>query len=213
MYEKCISLGATCTPAWQIRNYCHSAKAYPFDWLVTPFSSLIQIIENDFEKFIGPDDLQVIWDGGTVMNTRYNILHHHDFQRVSGKINSGWKASTAEVASKYEYLANRWRSLSEYDGKVLFVRHQGHLDSDFRYLRPLDEDDMRILQNALSHHFPGLDFDILFVTAGSSAARSPRLHHASVRYANEADWPNPDDRWKGATSDWARLLTDLAVKR
>ncbi|MDZ4791384.1 MAG: DUF1796 family putative cysteine peptidase [Hyphomicrobiales bacterium] len=213
MYEKCISLGATCTPAWQIRNYCHLAKAYPFDWLVTSFGSLIEVIESDFEKFVDCDDLQVIRDGGTVLNTRYNLLHHHDFQRISGKIDPGWKSSAVEVASKYEYLANRWRSLSEYEDKVLFVRHQGHLDADFKYLSPLVEDDMHILQATLSRRFPRLDFDILFVTAGSSPTESARLYHATVPYANEADWPNPDDRWKGATADWDRLLTDFAVKR
>ncbi len=47
-FSHVISLGAACAPAWQIRNFTEQETAFPFDWLVLPFNSLLEILRNDF---------------------------------------------------------------------------------------------------------------------------------------------------------------------
>lgn len=206
---KLVSLGSSCTPAWQIRTHLNQPEAYPFDWLVTPFDSLCRLLHDDFVRFIEPDGLEPFSSNTTIRNSRYNLLHHHDFKRTGRTMSANWMDDVPNVQSKYDYLIARWRALNSYSGRVIFVRHGGHLNECFNIEKRLSDDEVFTLLDALQRCFPILDFSVLFVTAASTKINHPRAMFAEMPFANEADWPNAVDRWKGATSKWEQLIRTL----
>ena len=54
-YDKLISLGGTCTPTWQLRTFSGSETLYPLDWVLTPFTFLVRVLQSDVAD---PADLQ-----------------------------------------------------------------------------------------------------------------------------------------------------------
>ncbi len=206
-YDKLISLGGTCTPTWQLRTFCGSDALYPFDWVLTPFASLLRVLENDFAGFADVGCFHLSWDQKSVYNSRYNVLHHHDFPSgAGGTIADHWRDKIPPLPRKYEFMIERWRDALDGTSSVLFVRHQGHFETEtWRCNADLSAGDMDTLCRLLEKTYPHVAFDVLFVTAGHAQAAHPRARLAQVGWG-EQDWENPSERWKGATQDWQRAL-------
>jgi hypothetical protein len=81
VFDRVISLGSNCEVTANLRRYFRLERAYPFDWWITPLASVRILLENKFEDLFNPDNLIVTEDLGSVVNKKYNLLHHHDFPR------------------------------------------------------------------------------------------------------------------------------------
>lgn len=209
MYDHVISLGATCTPAWQIRHYFKQEKAFVFDWLVTPWETVLDLIGEDFRGFVSEDNVELSSDGTTVRNRRFPVLHHHDFHRDGNLIAEDWKKDIPSVVQKYEFLANRWNEELSKRAKVLFVRHEGRLSISGKEYSRIDGNDADGLCKLIADKYPLLDFNVLFVTALSSSPTDHRAINVEIDYANDSDWPNPEDNWKGKTSGWQAVFREI----
>jgi len=165
-YHKIVSIGSNCEVTWNIRNYFGVDRAYPFDWWMTPFNSMIQLLDNQFDGLFDGRNIYVPPDRKTVVDKRYNLMYHHDFERdadglvVLDRIDR----QLPNLKQKYDLLSDRF--LKDLDGKeVLFIRNRCgndpvYLEGDYGDIQP--EQCIEICKK-LSALLPNTRFD-LFAT-------------------------------------------------
>lgn len=90
-----------------VRRHFGVEQAFPFDWWITPILAIKPLLQNGFDLGIDPDNLELTVDGKSVLNRRWQILHHHDFQRKDGLIVEDWKNHIPSVRDKYAFLFQR----------------------------------------------------------------------------------------------------------
>lgn len=92
---KIISLGTDCLPRYVLtkakilKSNEEGALSCPFDLILTPYSSLCQLIANDFKDFTNPElfDLKSGWwtvriaDWKDIVNTKYDLVFTHESEK------------------------------------------------------------------------------------------------------------------------------------
>jgi Putative papain-like cysteine peptidase (DUF1796) len=119
---RAVSLGSNCMVSYETRKYFEFDCAYPFDWWVTPAAALLDLIRHDFWGLFDGSTLQIVGDGRSVLNTRYGLLHHHDFARnEQGFVEriTEWDLGCNRL--KFAHIVDRWNALNQ---RVLFVRYE-----------------------------------------------------------------------------------------
>ena len=53
-FDHVISLGTVCYPAWVIKNAGQKKASYPFDWIFATPAMVLDILRDDFVKFLDP---------------------------------------------------------------------------------------------------------------------------------------------------------------
>lgn len=96
-----IPLGCHCGVAWWMREYNIRVSAFPFDWCITPYRALYEVINNDFADYFNKENLvpscKQYWrddlcdfytkvyhsdvDGspGAVLDKKIQMIFAHDF--------------------------------------------------------------------------------------------------------------------------------------
>lgn len=115
-----ISLGKSCSSALHLREFKLSHEAFPFDWLVTPFDSLFNLLVYDFKDFFSKNNLE---QRGTkpssipIYETKYGTLHLHDFM-IGRSIDEQYD----QIKEKYKRRIDRLRIVLNSDQFVYFIR-------------------------------------------------------------------------------------------
>lgn len=84
-YDLIFSLGEACSCTQTLRNCCLQLKSYPFDWLFgSSFSNRIDILINDFDRFLKKEDLEFYYSERSIKCDAYknkynNLVFNHDF--------------------------------------------------------------------------------------------------------------------------------------
>jgi Putative papain-like cysteine peptidase (DUF1796) len=141
-YDKVISIGSNCEVTWNIRDYFSVDRAYPFDWWMTPFNATLELLDNRFSGLFEPKNLHVPVDRKTVVDKRYNLMYHHDFERDAEGlvVLDTIDQQLAGLKKKYEFLSARF--VDDLAGKkVLFIRNRcgndpAYLDGDYGDIQP-----------------------------------------------------------------------------
>ncbi len=132
-YDHIISLGCDCRVAYNARMTFGFSRAFPFDWWVTPLSSLIRFLEDpDVEKLYAPDLLHRVCEDGhavSVENAHYQIWLHHEFPRVAGDVVEDFRSHIENPKRRTAFLLDRFLSLAHARERVLFVRYAGSADA------------------------------------------------------------------------------------
>lgn len=214
-YDHVISLGAACGTAYQIRTHFPHAKAFPLDWLITPFTSLFALIEDDFEN-LAPEEQLRFGDDGVVYNQATPLLFPHDFEKNGAIGDDQWQSSVDRANSRFSYLVNRLRDVLISSTSIAFVRHQGDnvLGSDI--IPRISSQKINQLCDLIQEKYPTLDFDLLLVSAHNNddpGVLNPRVKKFEVRYTDEEEWPENDDRWRGASKDWDAVFAGIEGAR
>jgi len=84
-FNSILSLGSHCEPSDHYRRFFGEEPSSPFDWLITPLSSLLKILEDNGNSF----GLKITpaLDDTSVECLHYGCLYHHEFEKLpSGKI-------------------------------------------------------------------------------------------------------------------------------
>ena len=83
-FDYVISAGPRCSTAWHLRRVFGRDQAYPFDWWVTPFQSLVRMLLEGQCFSLQLNDLVIVDtpNGQTVLNQRWFVQHHHDFSQL-----------------------------------------------------------------------------------------------------------------------------------
>jgi hypothetical protein len=113
-----ISLGNNCAPRTYISRELNLSKkngynTCPFDLCITPFESLYNCIETDFEYFF--DDLRLIpWEcaeNGTVKNAimnKYNMIFNHEGSSHSHLFKDGKNDDLFYTRNNFEKFKERY---------------------------------------------------------------------------------------------------------
>jgi hypothetical protein len=154
-----FSLGSNCTPAHQIRRYFNGRPSSPFDWLVTPFSSISRIFHNDGADFCL--DIAECNGGTSVFCARYGVLYHHEFRIGHGEDIAITEEKRANSRSKLLYKYDKMLSIAR-KTRTLFLRYgsgtdiSGDVDAvTSRELAALVD----VLQGKLGHS----DFEVCYI--------------------------------------------------
>ena len=129
-----VSLGYRCDVAYQIRAHFGVEAAMPFDWLVTPLTSISLMLEEGFSHMADPEWLEPFETTRRgrpfvcMTNRRYQVLMSHEFPvGADQSLAPDWRRHVPEVAAKWAHLSDRWRRTIECDAPIAFVRRGGHL--------------------------------------------------------------------------------------
>ena len=138
-----ISLGETCNVATALKDHNLRKQSLPFDWNITPFYSLLSILDDDFQDFLNPNYLVLRDDERTVINTKYGIEFAHDFPTnipdpphdnlhtehslnslcSFHPIRSNFLDYLPEVQEKYKRRIDRLYGILQGTDDVIFIRH------------------------------------------------------------------------------------------
>jgi len=204
-YE-CIGLGETCTVAAALEVFNLRNAAYPFDWIISEYRSVCNILEEDFQDFLNPDYLSIHPNFHGVIN-KYGLVFVHDFPTVgyTGELNidaplnedilhPDWINALPEIEKKYLRRIERFRHACMSNKKIFFIRHQG--------IKSVQE--ACVLRNILKKSYPNLDFILIIVGNDSS-------------FAEPWDEPNIKNYYLKQTSvwndvnEWATIFKDLGL--
>lgn len=199
-YDHIVSLGSFCMTAGQIRRRFPSAKAFPFDWLVTPTVALQDMFETDFSEIMLPENMQIVTEnaGQAVMCKRYGLMHYHDF--YDAKVDDRYvpvavRAECTKNSGKFAYLLKRLYGLT---GDVLFIRVETGYVQHFNNNCDFDEIKLQGFIDILRKFLPKCSVDLLllnsFPAAKERGVYCDRLDHYGVT------------TWEGSNQGWDEMF-------
>lgn len=111
-FDLVFSAGPSCRCAFHLRRLFNQEEAFPFDWWLTPASSVAQMLRPDYRFELKPKDIHLTHASQVVFNSRDLILHLHDFNRTAnGEISLEQLDDQLEkVNAKYSFLFERLRT-------------------------------------------------------------------------------------------------------
>jgi hypothetical protein len=189
-----VSLGNYCETAYQIRRRTGARQAHFFDWLVTPFAALMQVLETDFAGVFLRENLHPHDNAHTVIDTANGLLFHHDFTRNDqGEVTEETIDREYTVArAKVQFLQQRWRSVTRGEDRVLYV-----------IVGNETPDDILRLQTLMRGKYPGHDFTLLWARrpgAPGFESDPEGIVQAVVPFgvAGPTEWQGDDAAWDAA---------------
>jgi hypothetical protein len=208
-----VSLGSYCETGHLLRACEIRKAAFPFDWITTIDSEkFLTILQEDFahfldRKFLLPEQK----DPGPLFNTYYHLefLHEGDFRGVL------YAQNMQKFQSKYQRRIERFRTLREHQGKVIFLRTAYRYSTTDPHRVYYCADNIEIsdeyaikLYNVLKSYFPKLDFTLIIMNNAnaSSVFEEKRLASNLIKIRYNA----PDVETK--TKEYKRYFTSLVAE-
>lgn len=121
-YDLIFSLGEACSCTQALRNCNLQLKSYPFDWLFgSSFSQRIDILLNDFDRFIDKKDLEFFYSERSIKcdaykNTYNKLVFNHDFPA-----NINVNESYDKIKEKYDRRITRLLKKIDEASSILIV--------------------------------------------------------------------------------------------
>lgn len=111
-FDLVFSAGPYCRSAFHLRRLLNQTEAFPFDWWVTPATSLQRMLHPDYAFHLAASDLHLTEAGLVALNSRDQVLHLHDFKRTEGGLISldDIDGQLQGINEKYRFLFDRLRS-------------------------------------------------------------------------------------------------------
>ncbi len=217
-FEHAVSLGAWCQVSYQLRRHFRHTTASCFDWLVTPWQGLMEVMAH------GTADLgQSITDNRWAKAaecTKYGILLPHEFPKnAKGEVVFSFKASQQALEKLHHKHEKMLATLRACTGPVLFVRYGGNAlpAAAWPYLpepAPFDPSRLNNLCTLLSQLFPTLNFTVLFAYEAATTrllddkpALDERVHVEAIHRTNDYS------RWEGSDVLWDTMLESVKAER
>ena len=208
MFEQVLSLGAWCQVTEQLKRLQLLTTHSPFDWLVTPYDSLLDVIADDGCRFAL--DVRPTEDRTSMSCSSYGLLYHHEFSRddaghviIDDQHLMNTRAKLLHKMSMFDAACRSGR-------KTLFVRMGGHAEPPVAWPYLSDDKafltaDMNRLAEILSRRFPALDYHVMFVNFTETTKFEPV---ANDRFSTHViRWPiHHPAGWEGETEAWRDLL-------
>lgn len=128
--DRIVSLGALCEVAYQVRRLSRSERAYPFDWWITPLSSVVKVLTvGAGAVFDAPQIMKVPDYGGhpALYSHVSRAIHLHEFPAGEDFLALDEAEMARRLVPKYEALHARLVAAAS-EGTTLFVRQRliGH---------------------------------------------------------------------------------------
>jgi hypothetical protein len=122
-----VSLGHRCATAYNLRRHFDFSSAFPFDWWITPGTSIADFLRNpDVNYLYEPSELQLTEQRGSVRHRTLGILLHHEFPRdwksKPPPVVENFRDFVAEPKRRSAYLIAKLLRLNTLQNRVLFIR-------------------------------------------------------------------------------------------
>ena len=203
-----FSLGGTCEPALAMDRYFIAKRANSaFDWLVTPYRSLLAALHDDGEQF----GIDFRFIGGTIFCERYRLYYHHEFDRTTRDEITFSARQIADLRDKLIYKHREMMRIAR-DTTAIFLRVGIATDvpEDRHAGGTLDRYDVEELISTLRRKLGHNDFRVLFVERHwpdrqESVADAPGLHEVRRRQYNQV----PGMGYSGDADYWTALFQSL----
>src|ERR1051325_9730937 len=121
-----ISLGGNCAVAHNLRRVFDFGEAFPFDWWITPFEGLLQLlIRPDVDWLYDPAKLELTPDSFSVRHRELGILLYHEFRREPVKphlIKPNFLDGIAMPKARTTRLIEKLLALDLSEERLVFVR-------------------------------------------------------------------------------------------
>jgi hypothetical protein len=195
-YE-CISLGENCTIAAALQEFGLRKAAYPFDWLISTYKSLHNVLEHDFENFLDPSCISVHSDNRAIINT-YGLIFTHDFPIIfyprdlgdanpasKDVVHPDWINTLPEVQKKYTRRIERLRDVCMSDKKIYFIRYGG-----------ISREEACVLRSLLKEKYTTLDFILVIIGRDPSFAKPWKEKNIKNYYLQTPSTWNDVAQWK-----------------
>ncbi len=176
-----ISLGYNCSIASRISGRDLRTVSLPFDWMVTPTRTLIELFENDFDDFLNPTNL--VYNGDYVFDEKYKIMFFgSDFpQKIWNWKRPGrllpllhkkehLRNAFQEIVEKYQRRVARLYAILQSNLDLYLVRMsiESHIAHQLKVPHSIfTRQDAVDLNNVLKRKFPGSHIDITCVQVRS----------------------------------------------
>ena len=95
-----------------MRRLFNQQEAFPFDWWVTPASSMGRMLQPDYCFALRPEQIFLTHSAQVALNSRDQILQLHDLARTpSGELSTAnLKIQLEQINAKYSFLFERLRN-------------------------------------------------------------------------------------------------------
>jgi hypothetical protein len=203
---ECISLGEVCSTGAALQAFDLRNAAYPFDWVISPFSAIYSLISNDFKDYLNPEFFRIREDNRGVIN-KYGVVFVHDFPTINYignniatedivneyTLSPDWLSALPLIQEKYERRINRFIQKCSSDDTIYLFRHVG-----------ITRDQAIELRDLIELKYPNLDF--VLVVVGNNPAYSEQWGDEKIRnyYLNDTEVWNDVREWK-------RIFNDLGI--
>lgn len=162
----CISLGAACGSAMHLRSLGLRTAAYPFDWIISPFESLYEALNDDFSHFL--TELTLREDGNGVIDY-YGFHFTHDWPTKNNpnidplntefigveSLYPEWEKALPLVREKYRRRIQRFREACLGNERVYFFRTEY-----------VNQEQAIMIRDLIRYKYPTLDFVLVVSTIG-----------------------------------------------
>lgn len=208
-YSSVISLGGYCQVTYHLKRCGISYSHSPFDWLVTPFESISDIIADDGQKF--GLDITAVEEGRDGFCENYKVLHAHDFPHdSSGKVVITEQTKSI-VREKFAHKCAIFYAALRRPGRKLLIRLGGRADPPIAWPYLTDSEvlrnsEIRNLCDVLDQRCDG-DFDLLLITfKGRTTFLDDEELPLRVRLI-QFDVPM-NAQWMGSDADWDKCFDE-----
>ncbi len=192
-FDALINLGGECQVAYQMRLHGIRNEALPFDWIITPFSGLKKILEEQFAHFLNPNNLTFVSNEKStyVFDTYYGIRFLHDFKLIPE-----FMKDYARILPIYQRRIERFLQLLAESKHALFMR------------KNINKEQAIELRDLLKKLCPDNDFILLVVDRTPEMKQDWQLESIKNFYLRP---PDPDS-WKGDPVAWQEIFLSLSLQ-
>jgi hypothetical protein len=201
-----ISLGGSCSVAYQLQINKLRDKAYPFDWVRISFNSVLKLLENNFNNFFNYSDYEIIRETNKfpyikgdnfidnkdsnyiVKHNYYNIKFYHDFIK-----NKNIEDQFNNFTLKYKKRIHRLFEIIKSNNKIIFIRDELKVNS-------ITNDNIKTF-NLLIHKInPLLDYKFILIIHNPKNKIINIKTNNKIKIINDTklfeDWKRPNIKWK-----------------
>lgn len=204
-----ISLGYNCWPAAHLQDHALRKRSFPFDWLVTSFEAIYQILETDFYGFLDIRHFSLL-SAVAVNKTIHNAEFGHDFnfanwkQEIEGfvPLNDIGKKEYEDLISRYQRRIARFYKIFELGIPIYLFRWK------------ITKDQAHKLYDLFSKKFPNSDIHLICLHDIEKEAIEdwghPKIKHYPIGWDGKPLGPIAN---RSRNPEWTRIFTDLGLLR
>lgn len=194
-YDTVINLGGDCQVFYQLSANNMRSRTLPFDYLITPCSSLCRLLENKFRGFLDIINLMLVKNEQNhpihIEETLYKIYMIHDFE-----LNACFLNNYQSVKDTYERRIKRFLDMINKSKRVLFIR------------KTITKQDAIKLSKVIKETFSHLeDFTLVALDTNEEIKQDWTIDHVKNFYLRQ---PNPYV-WSGDNQAWKEILDQFKI--
>ena len=186
-----ISLGSTCSIAYNLNINNLRFDAYPFDWTRTlNLNNVSRAIDTSFKDFLNLDkfklkqfdeSFEVNGIKGSYIYSNDYCSFFHDFNKLINEMD------TTEFIQKYQRRINRFLELLRSNENITFIREE---------IGKLNKNKINKLIQSLNNYNPNMKFKIIIITNDHSY-KNVNIEGVSFYFSDirVTEWTRPEIDW------------------